>query len=125
MKNKEKFAKEIFDIACSGYSVGVDKNTGMPQACEGKLNCVDCLFSTYKSCSSGCKDWCESEEKRVLQFSFDIIANSDTDCAAFIDDVVDLLKSLRNIDVVGGDFSQDVTELYKSEYPDLVEGKVK
>ena len=59
MKNKEKYAKEILEIACSGVRIAVDKNTNKPVRCKD-LCCFDCLFDKG-DCRERTKDWCESE----------------------------------------------------------------
>lgn len=66
MKNKEKYAKEIIDIACRGDDFAFDKNLHMVVSC-GCVNCYDCLF--YKSgCIEERINWSESEyiEKPVI-----------------------------------------------------------
>lgn len=66
MKNKEKFAKEIIDIACNGRDVAVCKSTGKP------IDCVDIVCSKCSlavgSCTELRKEWAESEyiEKPVI-----------------------------------------------------------
>lgn len=69
MKNKEKYAKEIVEIACDGNDIAFNKNTGKLESC-GSLNCHECLFSRYdnKSCSNILREWAESEyiEKQVI-----------------------------------------------------------
>ena len=59
MKNKEKYAKEILEIACSGSKIAIDKNTGKICAC-GLLKCRDCIFDK-RYCAETLKHWCESE----------------------------------------------------------------
>lgn len=44
MTNREKFAEQILDIACSNDAIAVDKVTLEPIAC-GKSDCKDCLFN--------------------------------------------------------------------------------
>lgn len=65
MKNKEKFAKEIMNIACSGSRIAVMKRSGRIVPCDGIL-CSVCLFSS--DCRKNIKDWSESEyiEKPVI-----------------------------------------------------------
>lgn len=58
MKNKEKYAKEILDIACSGNSLAFDKTTNKVVPCNG-LCCLNCLFG--HNCDEAIKEWCESE----------------------------------------------------------------
>ena len=66
MKNKERYAKEIFEIACSGNSIAVTKEGGSIASCCDTF-CVECLF-----CGGNCKEkvrkWAESEyiEKPVI-----------------------------------------------------------
>lgn len=70
MKNKEKYEKEIVEIACNAHSVAVNKITGKPEKCVS-LSCTKCLFSRDNgSCNSIKKrrEWAESEyiEKPVI-----------------------------------------------------------
>ena len=58
MKNKEKCAKEILEIACSGNSLAFDKTTNKVVPCNG-LCCSNCLFG--HNCDEAVKEWCESE----------------------------------------------------------------
>lgn len=60
MKNREKFAKEIFDIACKGSRIAVKHNSDIPCVC-GDIECEECLFDVYDDCKDNIKDWCESE----------------------------------------------------------------
>lgn len=47
MKNREKFAKEILDIACKGGSVAVTRDNKV--VCCDDINCESCIFdSCYK-----------------------------------------------------------------------------
>lgn len=66
MKNKEKYAKEILDIACSGNSIAMVKESGHIAPCYG-TPCVECLFNGYK-CKERVREWAESEyiEKPVI-----------------------------------------------------------
>ena len=59
MKNKEKYAKEILEIACSGSSLAFDKTTNKVAPCRSLL-CSDCLFG-HHCCDKAVKEWCESE----------------------------------------------------------------
>lgn len=67
MKNKEKYAKEIMDIACSGNRIAVMKGSGRIVPCDGVL-CSVCLFCGSIDCRKSIKDWLESEyvEKPVI-----------------------------------------------------------
>lgn len=42
MKNREKFAKEILDIACNGATIAVTKDNKV--VCCRDINCKQCLF---------------------------------------------------------------------------------
>lgn len=66
MKNKEKFAKEIVEIACDRGSVAVSKAIGEPVYCK-EINCRDCLLNN-NGCSNALRRWAESEyiEKPVI-----------------------------------------------------------
>ena len=62
MKNREKFAKEILDIACKGNRFAVTKS-GKIDSC-GKISCSECLFgdiSTDISCDVSLERWSKSE----------------------------------------------------------------
>lgn len=62
MTNREKFAKQILDIACNGDSIAVDKVTLEPIACHGGT-CEECLFnvSDDMSCVDQRIKWANSE----------------------------------------------------------------
>ena len=61
MKNKEKFTKEIVDIACNAAGMfGVKRSTGLPMDCS-KLKSDECLFINILSCHDGRKEWADSE----------------------------------------------------------------
>lgn len=62
MTNREKFAEQILDIACSGNSLAVNKTTLEPIACY-ELECEDCLFNTHSYVYYGDKTekWANSE----------------------------------------------------------------
>lgn len=59
MKNKEKFAKEIVEIACSGDSIAIIKKSGRIVPCNGTI-CGQCLFRGY-DCEENTREWAESE----------------------------------------------------------------
>ena len=65
MKNKEKYAKEIMEIACNGSRIAVMKGSGRIVPCDSII-CNVCLFSD--DCRKNIKDWAESEyiEKLVI-----------------------------------------------------------
>lgn len=66
MKNKEKYAKEIVEIACSGGSIAVTKECRRIVPCDS-IYCVTCLFCDT-DCKENVKEWAESEyiEKPVI-----------------------------------------------------------
>lgn len=70
MKNKEKYAKEIAEIACDGCIMAISKSTGKPEKCAF-TSCTKCLFLRDDGlCDSNKKrrKWAESEyvEKPVI-----------------------------------------------------------
>lgn len=57
MKNREKFAEKIFDIACD--CIAVSNKTGEPKACD-RMDCDECMFC--KSCNEETvKAWANAE----------------------------------------------------------------
>lgn len=58
MKNKEKFAKEIIEIAVAGSSIAM--RDGVLQECCG-LPCSQCDFISDGKCDEKIKEWAESE----------------------------------------------------------------
>ena len=62
MTNREKFAEQILDIACSGNLTAINKATLEPIACQ-ELSCEDCLFYVLdKGCGRNeMKKWANSE----------------------------------------------------------------
>ena len=66
MKNKEKFAKEILDIACSGRSIAVTKDNKVVYC--SNISCESCMFDSCgkhigrsQVCSDRLHEWAESE----------------------------------------------------------------
>lgn len=59
MKNKEKYAKEIVEIACSGNSIAIIRESGRIAPCYG-TPCIECLFNGVK-CKERTREWAESE----------------------------------------------------------------
>lgn len=70
MKNKEKFATKIVEIACKGHDFRVDKNTNEVEDCCD-APCTACLFLEMKDCDKARREWAESEyiEKSVIVIS--------------------------------------------------------
>lgn len=62
MTNREKFAEQILDIACSGDAIAVNKVASEPIACHGTA-CEECLFSSNgdEFCRDRRKKWANSE----------------------------------------------------------------
>ena len=73
MKNKEKFAKEILDIACNGRGVAMDTNT--KRLCVCNIGCKNCYFCSYNyphnqgGCVKNLAHWSNSEYKEKKEFS--------------------------------------------------------
>ena len=57
MLNKEKYEKEILDIACHGFSIAL---VGDKVASCQNSRCSECAFQ-YTSCRSGIEKWANSE----------------------------------------------------------------
>ena len=60
--------------------------------------------------------------KRVKQISVDILIDEDKDGCVLAEQIAKDLESEGNI-VLGASFQDDLTELYKRDYPKLLEGK--
>nr|DAE20747.1 MAG TPA: hypothetical protein [Siphoviridae sp. ctsoB6] len=69
MKKKEKYAKEIVELACNGKNIAVDKKTERPVVCSD-FDCDKCMFRAENNCRRRylLKEWAESEyiEKPVI-----------------------------------------------------------
>ena len=67
MKNKEKYEKEIMEIACSGSRIAVMKGSGRIVSCNG-TKCSLCLFCDGDCIKEKIREWAESEyiEKPVI-----------------------------------------------------------
>lgn len=65
MKNKEKYAKEIIEIAKYGQRVAIDRN-GKIKSCLG-LSCKECIIheDIRGKCEIKRKEWFESEAKKT------------------------------------------------------------
>lgn len=60
MKNKEKFAKEIVEVAMNGSLIAVDKNN-IPRDCDG-FDCEKCILRTGAGlCGEKLREWAEAE----------------------------------------------------------------
>lgn len=60
MKNKEKYAEEIVEIACSGDKLAMKKDDKCLMKCS-KMRCFDCYFSEKGGCNKAVHEWAESE----------------------------------------------------------------
>lgn len=61
MKNREKFAEQIIDIAIQRNKIAVNLTSGEPCAC-GKIICSKCLFGeSNRDCDVLLKEWAEKE----------------------------------------------------------------
>lgn len=62
MKNKEKFAKEIVEIAITGDAFGLNKCNNSLTACSF-LRCLDCAFmgDDTGNCDIHTEQWAEAE----------------------------------------------------------------
>ena len=92
MKNKEKFAKEILDIACSWKLFAVS-NEGKVAACD-LLGCDNCQGIDSEDCRKFMSKWAESEYQEPL-----VISKKDLDILNVLQsDFKYLAKSLPMID---------------------------
>ena len=62
MTNKEKYGKDILDIARTGDHVAMRKSDNVIVGCR-KLGCLDCAFATHGKgdCSDAIEKWANSE----------------------------------------------------------------
>lgn len=61
MKNKEKFAKEIVEIACDRGTIAVREKDKHIVRCS-KISCSNCLFeNNERDCGELVRQWAESE----------------------------------------------------------------
>lgn len=62
MKNKEKYAKEIVELACDGNRIAIVRQTGEFRSCY-ETPCRECLFhsSNEEQCKAKAREWAESE----------------------------------------------------------------
>lgn len=60
MLNREKYSKEILDIACTGSSIALNRYTKELCSCN-LIPCSDCGFSGGDSCCGACETWCDSK----------------------------------------------------------------
>lgn len=61
MKNREKFAEQIIDIALQRKGIAVNLTSGEPCACT-EIRCSECLFNgKSKGCRVLLREWAEKE----------------------------------------------------------------
>lgn len=62
MTNKEKYSKEILDIACTGDNVAMRKSNNVIVGCK-ELKCSDCAFNPNGKgyCNDMVEKWANSE----------------------------------------------------------------
>lgn len=61
MKNKEKYAKEIVELACDGNRIAIVRQTGEFRSCY-ETPCRECLFhSDTEQCKEKVREWAEAE----------------------------------------------------------------
>ena len=69
MKNKEKYSKEIVELACDGNRIAIIRQTGEFRSCY-ETPCRECLFHSYNTeqCKEKIREWAESEyiENQVI-----------------------------------------------------------
>lgn len=69
MKNREKYAEELLNVACAGKRIAIDKQTMQIRGCEG-LSCGNCLFKFNGSnCDTKLAEWAESEYIEPVKIS--------------------------------------------------------
>ena len=63
MKNKEKFSKEIVEVALNGNSIAFNKASGNFCLCREMIDCKDCKFNTdgKHRCRNARREWAEQE----------------------------------------------------------------
>lgn len=70
MKNREKFAEQIIDIALQRNKIAVNLTSGKLCACE-EIKCSECLFNEEsKGCRVLLREWAEKEyEEQPVDWS--------------------------------------------------------
>lgn len=71
MKNKEKYKKEIVEIACKGSKIAIENSTGKLRPCKGLL-CSECMFGKIYPiypCNEATRKWAESEYIEPVKIS--------------------------------------------------------
>lgn len=92
MKNKEKHAKEILELACDGNRIAIIRQTGEFRSCY-ETPCRECLFHSCdtEQCKEKVRKWAESEH-----IERPVISNRDR---AFLDCLKDRWKYMARDDI--------------------------
>ena len=67
MKNREKYAEQILDIACNGDRLAIRKSDKRLVPCS-EIGCTDCIFGFY-TCEEAIREWAESEYIEPVRIS--------------------------------------------------------
>lgn len=68
MKNREKFAEQLIDIALQRNKIAVNLTSGEPVACR-EIKCSECLFGG-RNCEVSLREWAEKEyEEQTVDWS--------------------------------------------------------
>lgn len=68
MKNREKFAEQIIDIALQRSKIAVNLTSGKPCSCR-EIKCSECLFGG-RNCEVSLREWAEKEyEEQTVDWS--------------------------------------------------------
>lgn len=127
MKNREKFAKEILDIACKGSRIAIKHDCVIPCVCS-KIEYSDCQFDFYDDCEEGIEKWCESEyvEKHTItsreKMFLDLILTKWKYIARDEDDVLYVFDSLPSKKHDGWNVenrSSDYSYISKKQFGDI------
>ena len=68
MKNREKYAEEILDIACSGNKLAMRKRDKCLTTCDSMI-CQNCCFYGIEDCKEAIREWAESEYVEMVKIS--------------------------------------------------------
>lgn len=68
MKNKEKYAKQIVEVAVKGYHIAFDKINNKVVPCY-TITCDDCLFHGEERCQLTCEAWANAEYEEPKIFT--------------------------------------------------------
>ena len=67
MKNKEKYAKEIVNVAIKACHFALNKDGKIVSCCD--IRCSDCLFNVKEGCNSATIEWANAEYKEPKIFT--------------------------------------------------------